>query len=315
MTIHTATEKYLVPESLQEAFNEISNNPSFTLVAGATDVMLNKHQGNVQPGCIIDISRIAELKEIKTKGGFLHIGARVSLADIIQDPGINQNFRLLADAAKLVASPQIRNQASLGGNILCENRCVYYNQSELWREAAGYCLKCGGDICLATGGKKSCLSKFVSDMAPALICMNAQAILDNGRSEKTIAVEDLYTGDGIHSKNIEKGMILKYFRIPTDQNLKTSIKKLRQRKSLEFTSLTLALSINNRKHLKVAASGIAPQPVVLSFGEEDDFDRILMQVNKKARIVDNDFFDRNYRKSMLKVFLQDGLKEIREIPE
>lgn len=310
MSNSSETIKYYTPETIAEAIEIFEKNIDATYISGGTDIMVNKQQGNVVSNCFVDLSNISEIMCSKPDGGYYKIGAAVKLSDIISDNFITENFRIVSDAAKSVASPLIRNQATIGGNILCENRCIFYNQSELWRESAGYCLKCGGDVCIATGGKKLCLSKFVSDIAPALISLNAKVILAVDDTERIIPLEELYSGDGINSKNVEKSTILKSILLPLNKNFTSSFRKLRQRKTLEFTSLTMAISADADSNIIIAISGVAPKPVVVKTKRGEEFDVIYKEVNKKAKIINNDFFDRQYRSTMLKTYMSDCLKEI-----
>ena len=124
---------------------------------------MNQLQGNEQPDCLRDITRIKEFISIHSTNEFLKIGALVTLDGLGNIPEIIDEFPALIEAADSVGSPLIRKTATLGGNILCQNRCFFYNQYEWWRESVGYCLKCDGDICIASGGKKACFSACVSD--------------------------------------------------------------------------------------------------------------------------------------------------------
>ncbi len=301
---------YYLPESIAEVIGLTKHNEDYSFIAGGTDIMVNKQQGNFKSNCLIDLSNIPELLEMETEGEYYKIGGATKLSDIVDDEYIGNSFPIVIEAAKSIASPLIRNQASVGGNLLVENRCVFYNQSELWREAAGYCLKCGGETCLATGGGKTCLSKFVSDLAPALISLNACVVLINNDYEKTFPLEELYTNEGINSKNIDKNTILKCILLPLRKNTKSSFKKLRQRKTMEFTSLTIAATLFDNNDIIIAISGAAPGPIVLKTKKGDSFENIYSEINKKSIIINNDFFDRKYRKEMLKTYLADCLKEI-----
>ena len=272
--------------------------------------MVNKQQGNFNYDCLIDVTNIPDLLSVKLHEDYYQIGAAVKLTDIISDDFINANFKVLVDAARSVASPLIRNQATIGGNVLCENRCIFYNQSEWWREAAGFCLKCGGKTCLATGGKKVCLSKFVSDVAAALISLNAKVVLVTNGSEKSLPLEEIYSGEGINPKKFKNDTILKSILLPLNMNFNSVYKKLRQRKTLEFTSLTMAASLDKGNTIKIAISGVAPAPVVVKIKKGESFDSVYNEINKKSKIIDNDFFDRHYRKTMLKTYLSECLKEL-----
>lgn len=302
--------KYFTPETISEAIELSVNNKYASFISGGTDVMANKQLGLLESRSLIDLGNIDELKGMKIIGKYYTIGAAVVLSDIIANTYIIDNFKVIADAAKSVASPLIRNQATIGGNILCENRCIYYNQSELWREAAGYCLKCGGNICIATGGKKTCLSKFVSDIAPALICLNAKVILVSKGKEDIIPVADLYSGDGLASKKFNNH-ILKSILLPINIQYKSTFKKLRLRKTLEFTSLTMAISAYDDGMIIIALSGVAPSPVVLYTHTNESIDNIYSKLNKKSKIINNDFFDRKYRQAILKIYLSDSLSELK----
>jgi 4-hydroxybenzoyl-CoA reductase subunit beta len=301
---------YHLPNSLQEVFALVKQIKDYSFIAGGTDIMVNKQQGNFHSNCLIDLSNIEEIQGSNIDGDYYKIGAAVKLCDIIDDEYLKNNFPIVIEAAKSIATPLIRNQATLGGNLLCENRCIFYNQSELWREAAGYCLKCGGNICIATGGKKTCLSKFVSDMAPALISLDACVVLRNNNVEKTINLKELYTGEGINSKNIDKNTIIKHILLPLNKVKKSYFRKLRQRKTMEFTSVTLAVTLFKTNQIKIAISGAAPGPIVFKTKKGESFENIYSEINRKTKIINNDFFNRKYRKQILKSYLNDCLKDI-----
>ena len=155
-------KKYLKASEISQALNwakEFKGDARF--VAGGTDIMTNKQQDNETSAVLIDINGINELKNISKDEKYFKIGALVTLSSIINNEFVSKEIPALKNAAKSVGTPLIRKTATLGGNILCENRCLYYNQSAWWREAVGHCLKCNGDICIATGGKNACFSEFV----------------------------------------------------------------------------------------------------------------------------------------------------------
>src|SRR3972149_8756403 len=194
------TEKiYIQPKTVREALDAAYEHiDDFKYAAGGTDVYVNKFQGNETSSCLIDISGIYELEAVKESDGFLKIGALVKLKNLSKHEIICNEFPALIDAANSVGSPLIRTAATIGGNILCENRCIYYNQSEWWRESIGYCLKCEGDVCIATGSTKKCYSELVSDTAPALISMNAQVEITDIDGITLKKLEEIYSGDAVN---------------------------------------------------------------------------------------------------------------------
>ena len=306
------TEKlYLKAKTLEQAIYEANAHvDSYRYIAGGTDVLVNKFQGNEESSYLIDISGIEELKNIFLIENSLAIGALVRLDDLKKNKHIVQHFPVLLEAAHSVASPMIRKTATLGGNLLCENRCSFYNQSEWWREAVGYCLKCDGDSCIATGGKKNCFSKFVSDTAVALISMNAGIEVLENNSSSIVPLESIYTGDGVNPRKFNKTAIIKSIHIPINEGFRSVYKKLRQRESLEITSLTTAVTINKKGEIRVVLGGVDPKPIVVEGTITDDKNELIKQAVKKARIVDNDVYSREYRKEMISVYLNRSFEEL-----
>lgn len=304
-------KKFSKVYTIKEAINIASQNPdSSKFIAGGTDIMANKYQGNETSSHFIDVTGIDELKGIRKDEKYLYIGALTRLDDLKKSLDICNEFPVLIEASNSVGSPIIRKSATLGGNILCENRCIYYNQSEWWREAVGFCLKCNGNVCIATGGKKACFSEFVSDTAPALISMNAKAKLIEPEGERIIALEELYTGDGINPKTIKNTTLLKEILLPLNQNFKSAFKKLRLRESLEFTSLTVAVSINNRDTIRIVLAGVDPRPVLIEGKRDDNKGELIKKSIKGARAVENDMFTRTYRREMIHVFINKCFEQI-----
>ncbi|MGP8215114.1 MAG: FAD binding domain-containing protein [Bacteroidia bacterium] len=302
---------YLMPDSLQEALEMTKKyGEDCRLMAGGTDVMPNRFHDNDTAACLVDISGLEELKKIEKTEKHLIIGSLVKLSGLHNSTEIVNSFPVLIEAADAVASPVIRKSATLGGNLLCENRCMFYNQSAWWREAVGYCLKCSGDICIASGGKKSCFSKFVSDTAIALISLDAfvEVVSPDGISQ--IKLEDIYTGDGVSPRKIKGSSVIRAIYIPFAEGSKSVFKKLRQRQSLEFTSLTTTVTVKTDGKIKVVLGGVDPGPVVLNKTVDDKPEDIITAALKKSRIVDNDVFTRNYRREMIRVFLRRSFNEL-----
>ena len=302
---------YIKPNTVEAALTAASNhNGDFHFLAGGTDVMVNKFQGNENSACLIDITGIEELKKITIEGNNLCIGSLVKLDDLAKHRIIATKFPALLEAAHAAASPIIRKSATIGGNILCENRCVFFNQSEWWRTAVGYCLKCDGDICIATSGTKACFSKFVSDTAPVLISVGAMLEIADEHSEKMAELESIYSGDGINPRTLSKTSLIKRIIIPLDFDFKIIFKKLRPRAAVDFTSLTTAVSMRSDGAVKVVIGGVDPKPVVIKTILTDNIEDYIKAALRKSRIVDNDFYSRKYRREMIRVFLTQSFREL-----
>lgn len=306
-----AEKTYLIPTSIKEAMDFANQNQEqFRYIAGGTDVMVNRFQGNDEKPCLIDITKLSELKGIKKEDGFLRIGALEILEELKFNADIKAEFPMLIEAALAVGSPLIRKTATIGGNVLCENRCLFYNQSEWWREAVGYCLKCDGDICIATQGKNACFSELVSDTAPALIAMDAEIEIIDIDETKRVKLEDIYTGDGVTPRNLSETAIVTAIFLPLNREFKTAFYKLRERESLEFTSLTTAVAVDSKGNLKIALAGVDPKPVVVIGSVNDDKSVLIKQAIKGARAVDNDMYSRKYRREMIDVYLNRSFEKL-----
>lgn len=306
------TEKiFLQPKTIEEALQAAHDyNGEFRFIAGGTDVFVNKFQGNDTSLCIIDLTGIENLKNVSITNDYLKIGALVKLVDIKKDENICTEFPALIEAANSVGTPLIRSSATIGGNILCENRCIFYNQSDWWRESVGYCLKCEGDICIATGSTQKCYSEFVSDTAPVLISMDARIEIADKDGTTVKKLEEIYSGEGVNPRNIRKTSIIKSILIPLNRKFKVIFKKLRLRNSLDFTSLTSSVSADNGGEIRIVLSGVDPAPVIIEGKTDTSSDQFIKEALRKARSIDNEMLTRAYRREMIKNFITDSLNEL-----
>jgi 4-hydroxybenzoyl-CoA reductase subunit beta len=296
-----------------------SSTENTVYIAGGTDLMVRRSLGLDSALHLIDLSGIGELRSIvadrSADGETLSIGAATTLAELAASPIILSRFPALAEAALSIASPPIRNSATVAGNLLCENRCIYYDQSEAWQAAAGGCLKCGAEVCIATGSTKHCYSVFISDLAPVLISLDARVeVLDHESATRIISkpVEWLYTGDGMNPHTISKRDILTriVLRIAGEEEHRVFFRKLRPRASVDFTNLTVAMRRTTNGSTTLAASGIGPGPAVLRNTTSNDPDILAASLLKQSQIIDNVSYRRPYRKEMLRETISEGIRRL-----
>ena len=307
-------KKYLIPSSIDEAMKFGSENRSnFKYIAGGTDIMVNKFQGNEDATCLIDITKIDSLKGIHQNDEFVRIGALETLESLKNSEALINEFTLLIEAALSVGAPLLRKTATLGGNVLCENRCLYYNQSDWWRESVGHCLKCEGDICIATQGKKACFSELVSDTAPAIIALDGLLEYVDSEGVHQVKLEDIYTGDGVSPRNLPELSIVTAILLPRGREFKSVFHKLRERASLEFTSLTTAVTMDKTGKIKIALSGVDPKAVVVEGHIDDDHEELIKTAVKGSRAIDNDMYTRKYRRKMIGVQLQRSFNKLNRV--
>src|SRR5207245_10132475 len=144
----------------------------------------------------------------------MRLGASVTLTTLANHPAFIEHYAALATAAGSVSTPQLRNAGTIGGNLLLDTRCNYYNQTEFWRHSIGYCMKKDGDICLVAPGSPRCWAISSADTAPVLVSLNAQVRLVSVRGERFLPVSKLFRDDGMHPYNKEPDEILSEIIVP-----------------------------------------------------------------------------------------------------
>ena len=205
-----------------------------------------------QPKVVVDLGMINDLRGIKDAGGGLEIGAMTTLTTIANDAMVKERFPLLAQAALIVASPQIRNQGTLGGNVAQDARCWYYR-------AGWQCYRAGGNICYADTptainrehaifNADRCVAVNPSDTAPALIALDAQFVIKNGDDERVVNAEEFFIGPGIDITkltSLRPGDLLTAIRIPNTFAGKAHyFEKVRDRQVWDFALINIAASMN-----------------------------------------------------------------------
>jgi 4-hydroxybenzoyl-CoA reductase beta subunit len=309
--------QYLSPGTVKEALDMLhAHKGKLRITAGGTDIVNRLRQRLVTPSYVMSLKDLPELRGIKKKKSELVISAGTSLREIAEDPDVCALFSAVALSAGLVAAPPIRNIASLGGNILQETRCLFYDQSELVRKAALPCLKQGGKVCLAQKGAARCLSVYQGDLAPALIAFDAKAVLKKAGASRTVPVLALFSGKGKQPFTVEDDELLAQVAIPVPKGrYGASYEKLRMRKGLDypfacaaaFVSLS-AKGVIDRARLVVSAVG--PAPVLVEEASafmvgrtpaDADCEAAAACAVKSAHAIDNLALPAAYRRKMVKV--------------
>jgi xanthine dehydrogenase YagS FAD-binding subunit len=204
-----------------------------------------------KPKVVIELSGVEELKGIRATGDGVEIGAMTTLTDVVQHPIIRQQYGVLAQAAELVASPQIRNQGTIGGNVSQDARCWYYR--------AGWpCYRAGGNICYAdtpVGRNREhailhaerCVAVNPSDTAPAFIALDAKFLVLTPKGEQVMDAEDYFIGpdlDITRMNILRPGYLLTAIRIPsTWAGAQFYFEKVRDRNVWDFPLMNVASAV------------------------------------------------------------------------
>ena len=304
--------------------------PDAMLVAGGTDVYPKMKRGQFTPRHLISLRALRELKGIRQIQDGLWIGAGESLTSVSKHRLIAKHFPALAHAAESVSTPQLRNMGTIGGNVLVDTRCNYYDQTFFWRQAVGFCMKKDGDICLVAPGSAKCLAIASSDTSPVLVSLGAEAVLVSPRGERRCALAELYRDDGIDYSAKSKDEVLKGLLIPRESlKWKNVYLKLRRRGSFDFPILGVAATMDadergECRHASVVLTAVASAPKIINeaatllVGKKitrELIDSVAEGAAKAAHPLDNADLDYWYRKRMAKVYTQRALARLAGIEE
>ena len=246
-------------------------------ISGGTDLLPNYKCGLNARTNVISLQHIAELKQISAT----EIGAGVTLTEIEHNTDVPAGVR---EAAAHIASPLLRESGTLGGNLMLDNRCHFFNQSYFWRNSLGYCLKADGDRChvvpkINVDGKsvlndKVCVATHSSDLAPMLIALGAEATFAGPDGERTIKLNDFYWGDGIERFERKPGEMLVKVTLPDwALNVRSGWKKLAPRQSIDFSvvGVGVALDLDGDKvsKLRIGLGAVDTTPVLFDYAGRD----------------------------------------------
>jgi 4-hydroxybenzoyl-CoA reductase subunit beta len=322
---------YHQPRTLKQATRALADlGADAMLVAGGTDVYPKMKRGQFTPRSLISLRGLRELKGIRDSKEGLWIGAGESLTAVSNHRLIAKHFPALAHASESVSTPQLRNMGTIGGNVLVDTRCNYYDQTLFWRQAVGFCMKKDGDICLVAPGSSKCLAIASSDTAPVLVSLGAQVILVNKQGERRVKLEDLYRDDGIDYSAKAKDEVLKGLLIPKEALGRRNVYlKLRRRGSFDFPILGVAatMDIDEQDECRLAsvvltavasAPKVVPEASTLLQGKKVTKELIDAVADAAARIshpLDNADLDYWYRKRMAKVYTRRALAQVAGLEE
>jgi len=218
------------------------------VVAGGTDLWPNLKRGHETAATVVSLGRIGGLDEIRCDAaGILRLGAMARLSAVAAHAAVREHTPALAAAVDSISSPVLRNMGTLGGNVCLDTRCNYYNQSEEWRRAIGYCMKAAGETCWVAPGSPRCWAVASSDSAPMLCALGARVLLvSESRGEREMPIEDLYRDDGIAYTTVAADELLTEIIVPaaaTAEHCSSAFEKVRRRGSIDFAVLSAAVAL------------------------------------------------------------------------
>lgn len=312
------------PRTIEEAAHWLAESPAETmLLAGGTDLIPNMKRRQQAPRTVLSLRGVDALKNVSNGRG-LRIGAGVTLAALVADARI-RGCAGLWQAAAQIATPHLRNMGTLGGNLCLDTRCTYYDQSEEWRQAIGYCLKKDGATCWVATSSPRCLAVSSTDMAPMLQALGARVRLVSADAARDVEIASLYRNDGMRYTTRRQDEILTDVLVPDQTGWRSAYWKLRRRGSFDFPVASVAAATQMASDGRVLDARIvlgavascpmaAPRASAVLIGERLTDDAIARAADlafEVAKPMDNTDFELVWRKKMVRALVTYALRELR----
>jgi 4-hydroxybenzoyl-CoA reductase subunit beta len=257
--------RYLAPRTAAEAARMLADHgPAAIPAAGGTDVYPALKRRQALAEVVVGLRGVEGLRGIRRgDGGEVAVGAMTPLREVAAADGLHP---AATQAAGLVSSPQIRNVATVGGNLCLQTRCSYYDIPETARQAVGPCLKAGGDTCWVAPGGDRCWAVASSDLAPVAVALEARAHFTGASGDRVVPAADLYTGDGLAPLAHKPDEVLTRVVFPPVDGLRSAYWKLSRRGTIDFPVLGVAVAVRLEHdgtctHARVVLGAVAPAPL------------------------------------------------------
>ena len=260
------------PSSVGEALALLAEHDDARLMAGGLDLIHEMKQGIRSPSIVVHLARVQELEGITANREGMEIGARTTVRELESDPLVREHAPLLAEAAKEIATPQLRVMGTVAGNVLQRPQCWYY------RDPDSFCLRKGGQHCHAVAGDNRyhailgggpCHIVCPSDLAPALLALGASAVVRGpGDDERIIPLSQLFVGPRVDPHNehvLRRDEIISCFAIPSSAGRSQVFLKARERTAWDFALASVSAVVDLAPDLVVRRAslvlgGVAPNP-------------------------------------------------------
>lgn len=308
----------LRPKTIDDAVSLMAKyQGEVKIVAGGTDLLPSMKQKLFTPAYVLDLRGVRELRGIRNlPGDGIEIGAMTPLSAIEHSPVIRKDYPVLYHAVKTVASPVLRNMGTLGGNVCLDTRCLWYNQSLLWRKSCGFCLKKDGDLCHVAPGGKFCWAAFSGDTPPALLCLGAELEIAGPSGLRRTPLSDFYVNDGIVRLHLAANEIVTRVYLPeVSAGWRGSYQKLRVRGSIDYPLAGVAVALKMKsghvEDARVAITALNPAPFLVKDADahlvgvvpsDEIAERIGDLAARTAKPLTTSALTPEYRREMVRVF-------------
>ncbi|MDP7034237.1 MAG: FAD binding domain-containing protein [Planctomycetota bacterium] len=316
--------RYLSPRSLEEAVSMLADHgPEAMLVAGGTDVYPKMRRRQFEPKVLVGLARVGSLREVRgtpTEG--VSIGAGVTLTQLTRQAEIVTGYSGVVEGAEVISTPQLRNMGTIGGNLLVDTRCTYYDQTYQWRKSIDFCMKKEGSTCWVAPGSPRCLAVTSTDLAPVMMSLGARLRFVGPEGERVLDAADLYREDGIHYHTRQPGEILAEILLPSAEGWSSTYRKLRRREAFDFPLLGVAVGLRTGaggeiEDVRIAIGGVGSAPQLIEEAteilcgkqpSEELIEKVASMAFRSSKALDNTDLIPIYRKKMAPVFVRRALR-------
>ena len=315
----------LRPKTLDEAVALMAKHDGeVKIVAGGTDLLPSMKQKLFTPAYVLDLRGVGELRGIRNMpGNGVEIGALTTLTAIEHSAIIRKDYPVLYEAVKTVASPVLRNMGTLGGNVCLDTRCLWYNQSLLWRKSCGFCLKKDGNLCHVAPGGNFCWATFSGDTPPALLCLGAEVEIAGPEGLRRTPLSEFYVNDGIVRLHLAPNEIVTRVHLPeAAAGWRGSYQKLRVRGSIDYPLAGVAVALKMKsgrvEDARVAITALNPAPFLVKDADaqligmvpsEEIAERIGALAARTAKPLTTSALTPEYRREMVRVFAKRAVMQ------
>ena len=323
--------RYVRPKSVAEAVRMIADfGPEAMFVAGGTDLYPNMKRRQQTPKIVIGLENLDRLRAVKgnPKKGMI-LGAGLTLTQVCENRAVQRGYPVVATAAELISTPLLRNMGTLGGNLLLDTRCNYYDQNYEWRKAIHFCMKKDGEICWVAPSSPRCWAVQSSDSAPVMVAIGAQLKFVSREGERLVSAAELYNDDGIRHLNKKPDELLTEIHLPPTNGWRATYWKLRRRDSFDFPVLGVAACLRMAgdgtvEHASIVLGGVGSAPLRAANCERAIVGKRLSEETiaeagaaayPAAKPLDNTDFAMTWRKDMTKYYVSGVLRELAGLPQ
>ncbi len=316
------------PESLPEAIEMVARyGADAKIIAGGTDLLPSMKQELFTPKHLISLRRIPALTSIAPHAdGGLRIGAMVTLRALQASAALRADYPALVHAARQVATIILQGMGTIGGNILLDTRCVYYNQSRFWRDAIGRCMKKDGDFCQVAKSSPRCLAAFSADTVPPLMLYGASVILEGREGAREVPLDAFYRPDGMAWVDIRPGEILTHVLLPPPEHGWSCLyHKVRIRRTIDYPLVGIGAGIRRGddgtvSDARVILNAVESMPLVVEASplrgpyplDEARIGAVVDAAYQKVKPLTTHGVPPIYRKKMVRVALRRALFSLGE---